>query len=74
MRRRQSKPTDVYERPAANTTLQTSGRRIPLRFSDAPDYEVVSVSEEVPSHRGRWLLVTLLVLAGLAAAAWRLLT
>jgi hypothetical protein len=74
VRRRNSKATDVYERPSAGTTLQTSGRRIPLRHSDAPDYDALTVSDEQPPSRRRlWLLVTLLVVAGLAAAAWRAL-
>ena len=69
--RRDSKQTDVYQPPAAGTTLQESGRRIPLRHSDAPDYDAVSVSEEAPRRRSLWLLLALLVLAGLGAAAWR---
>jgi hypothetical protein len=72
--RRDSKPTDVYVPPAPGTTLQTSGRRIPLRHSDAPDYDVVSISEETPrARRGLWLLIALIVVAGLAAVAWRIL-
>lgn len=72
--RRDSKPTDVYQPPAPGTTLQESGRRIPLRHSDAPDYDVVSVSEEAPPSRRRlWLVVTILCLAAAAFAAWRLL-
>ena len=72
--RRDSKETDVYVPPAAGTTLQTSGRRIPLRHSDAPDYDAVSVTEEEPRSRaGLWLLVVLLIAAGLGVAAWRLL-
>jgi hypothetical protein len=70
--RRDSKQTDVYQPPARATTLQESGRRIPLRHSDAPDYDAVSVSETPPRRRGLWLLLALLLLAGLALAAWRL--
>jgi hypothetical protein len=73
MGRRDSKETDVYVRPAEGTTLQTSGRRIPLRHSDAPDYDAVSVTEEAPrSRRALWLMVALVVLAGLGVAAWRM--
>jgi hypothetical protein len=67
--RRDSKQTDVYQPPAANTTLQQSGRRMPLRHSDAPDYDAVSVSE-TPRRRGRWILLAILLLAGLGLAAW----
>jgi hypothetical protein len=71
--RRDSKETDVYQPPAAGTTLQESGRRIPLRHSDAPDYDAVSVIEEAPrSRRPVWLLVGLLLVAA-AIAAWRIL-
>jgi len=72
--RRDSKPTDVYQPPAPGTTLQESGRRIPLRHSDAPDYDVVSVSEDAPrSRRLVWLLLGVLLLAA-AFAAWRMLS
>ncbi len=72
--RRDSKQTDVYQPPAAGTTLQESGRRIPLRHSDAPDYDAVSVTEEAPGSRRRlWILIALLLLAALGAAAWRML-
>jgi hypothetical protein len=72
MGRRDSKETDVYVPPPEGTTLQTSGRRIPLRHSDAPDYDAVSVTEEAPrSRRALWLLVGLLLLAGLGVLAWR---
>lgn len=72
LRRRDSKETDVYRPPAPGTTLQQSGRRMPLRHSDAPDYEVVSVSDEAPrSRRGVWLLVALVLAAVAAFAAWR---
>ena len=75
VRRRSTKETDVYERPTAGTTLQTSGRRIPLRHSDAPDYDALVVSDEipVPSRRGRWLLLVLILLAAGAAVAWKTL-
>jgi hypothetical protein len=70
--RRDSKQTDVYDPPARGTTLTESGRRIPLRHSDTPDYETVSVVEsEPPTRRGLWLLVALLALAALGVAAWR---
>lgn len=73
-RRRDSKPTDVYEPPAAGTTLQESGRRIPLRHSDNPDYDAVSVSEEAPRSRaGLWTAIALIALAALGALAWRFL-
>jgi hypothetical protein len=72
--RRDSKPTDIYNPPAAGTTLQESGRRIPLRHSDAPDYDAVSVVDQAPRSRaGLWLVVLVLVCAGLGVAAWRLL-
>lgn len=72
--RRDSKPTDVYVPPAPGTTLQTSGRRIPLRHSDAPDYDAVSISDEAPrARRGRWLVLALLLAAALGVAAWRIL-
>jgi hypothetical protein len=71
--RRDSKPTDVYQPPAREATLTESGRRIPLRHSDAPDYDSVSVvTRAAPGARRRlWLLVAILVIAGLAALAWR---
>lgn len=73
MGRRDSKPTDVYNPPATGTTLQESGRRIPLRHSDAPDYDAVSVIEQGPRSRaGLWLVIALLIAAGLGVAAWRL--
>ncbi len=73
MGRRDSKQTDVYDPPARATTLTESGRRIPLRHSNTPDYDTVSVvTEAAPSaRRGLWLLVALLALAALGAAAWR---
>ena len=72
--RRDSKQTDVYVPPAAGTTLQESGRRIPLRHSDNPDYDAVSVIEEAPRSRsGLWIAVALILLAGLGVAAWRFL-
>ncbi|HEU5061037.1 MAG TPA: hypothetical protein VFU21_31115 [Kofleriaceae bacterium] len=73
MGRRDSKQTDVYEPPARAATLTESGRRIPLRHSDAPDYDSVSVvTRAAPgARRGLWLVVALVVLAGLAAVAWR---
>ena len=73
MGRRDSKQTDVYDPPARATTLNQSGRRIPLRHSDTPDYDTVSVvTQAAPSsRRGLWLLVALLALAALGAAAWR---
>ena len=75
MGRRDNKQTDIYNPPAAGTTLQESGRRIPLRHSDNPDYDAVSVVEEAPRSRaGLWIALTLLVLAGLGAAAWRFLS
>ena len=74
MGRRDNKETDVYQPPSPATTLSESGRRIPLRHSDAPDYETVSVLEtRSPRRRGLWLLVALLVLVALALAAWRFL-
>lgn len=74
-RRRDSKETDVYQPPARATTLTESGRRIPLRHSDAPDYDMVSVSEEAPRSRAAlWVTLILLVAgAALAAAAWRVI-
>lgn len=73
MGRRDSKQTDVYEPPARGTTLTESGRRIPLRHSDTPDYDAVSVvTEAAPvARRSLWLLVALLAVAALAVAAWR---
>jgi MYXO-CTERM domain-containing protein len=71
--RRDSKETDVYQPPARATTLQESGRRMPLRHSDTPDYDAVSVSEAPPRRRGLWLLIALLLLAALGVAAWRIL-
>ena len=74
MKRRDSKQTDVYVPPARGTTLTESGRRMPLRHSDNPDYDVVSVTEEEPRSRvGLWLLLALIALAGLGVAAWRFL-
>ena len=70
--RRDNKETDVYQPPSPATTLSESGRRIPLRHSDTPDYETVSVLEARSSpRRGLWLLVALVVLAALGVAAWR---
>jgi len=72
--RRDSKETDVYNPPAAGTTLQTSGRRIPLRHSDTPDYDAVSVVEEAPTSRlGLWLVLVAVIVAALGVAAWRLI-
>jgi hypothetical protein len=74
MKRRDSKQTDVYVPPARATTLTESGRRMPLRHSDNPDYDVVSVTEEEPRSRARlWLVLALVALAGLGVAAWRFL-
>jgi len=72
--RRDSKQTDVYQPPSRATTLTESGRRMPLRHSDTPDYETVTVVEtRSSSRRGLWLLVALLVLAALGVVAWRAL-
>jgi hypothetical protein len=74
MKRRDSRQTDVYVPPARATTLTESGRRMPLRHSDNPDYDVVSVTEEAPRSRaGLWLVLALIALAGLAVGAWRFL-
>ena len=74
MKRRDSKQTDVYVPPSRATTLTESGRRIPLRHSDTPDYDVVSVTEEEPRSRALlWLVLALIALAGLGVAAWRFL-
>ncbi len=75
MKRRDSKETDVYVPPSRATTLTESGRRMPLRHSDNPDYDVVSVSEEEPprSRAVLWLVLALIALAGLGVAAWRFL-
>ena len=76
MKRRDSKQTDVYVPPSRGTTLTESGRRMPLRHSDNPDYDVVSVTEEEPRSRaGLWLVLALalIALAGLGLAAWRFL-
>lgn len=74
MKRRDSRQTDVYVPPARATTLTESGRRMPLRHSDNPDYDVVSVSEEEPRSRAvLWLVLGLIALAGLGVAAWRFL-
>jgi hypothetical protein len=74
MKRRDSKQTDVYVPPARATTLTESGRRMPLRHSDNPDYDVVSVTEEEPRSRARlWLVLALVALAALGVAAWRFL-
>jgi hypothetical protein len=72
--RRDSKQTDVYVPPARATTLTESGRRMPLRHSDNPDYDVVSVTEEEPRSRAAlWLVLGLIALAALGVAAWRFL-
>ncbi len=64
----------MYQPPARGTTLSESGRRIPLRHSDTPDYDAVSVTEEAPRSRaGLWLLVVLIALAGVGLVAWRFL-
>lgn len=75
MKRRDSKQTDVYVPPARATTLTESGRRMPLRHSDNPDYDVVSVTEPEPprSRAVLWLVLALIALAGLGVAAWRFL-